>query len=188
MVVSSWKDALSATSEEQDFLQTHFQVPRYGVFNDRQSTLVTAAEKEVVLDNLWSIGGDRGWYYGNWLWRLRGWMDKLFGGVGLRRGRTHPHDLHPGDALDFWRVIAADREGGRLLLFAEMKLPGEAWLEFKLQPREDGQYRFSQTATFRPWGLIGRLYWYLVLPFHYFVFPGMLKGIGRYRSRPAEVN
>ncbi|MCB0638232.1 MAG: SDR family oxidoreductase, partial [Lewinella sp.] len=182
MVVSSWKDALSATTEETDFLQTHFKVPRFGVFHDRQSAVFTVAEREQVLDNLWSIGGEQGWYYGNWLWRLRGWLDKLFGGVGLRRGRTHPHDLHPGDALDFWRVLAADRKAGRLLLFAEMKLPGEAWLEFKVTPLGDDRYELSQVATFRPWGLTGRLYWYLVLPFHYFVFPGMLRGIGEFRS------
>lgn len=99
-------------------------------------------------------------------------MDKLFGGVGLRRGRTSPSNIGVGDALDFWRVLYADRKEGRLLLFAEMKVPGEAWLEFKVE--EDV---LTQTATFRPHGLLGRLYWYSVFPFHGFVFEGMINGI-----------
>jgi hypothetical protein len=83
-----------------------------------------------VVDNIWSIGGSRGWYYGNWLWSIRGVMDKMVGGVGLRRGRTNLNTINSGDTLDFWRVLLADRENKRLLLYAEMKLPGEAWLEF----------------------------------------------------------
>ena len=97
-------------------------------------------------------------------------MDKLVGGVGLRRGRTHPSQIEAGDAIDFWRVLYANRQEGRLLLFAEMKLPGEAWLEFKIQNNS-----LIQTATFRPLGLMGRIYWYLVLPFHGVIFNGMLK-------------
>jgi hypothetical protein len=97
-------------------------------------------------------------------------MDKLAGGVGLRRGRTNPTTLDVGDALDFWRVLYADKNEGRLLLLAEMKLPGEAWLEFKIEGGE-----LIQTATFRPLGLIGRLYWYIVFPFHGAIFNGMLK-------------
>ena len=99
-------------------------------------------------------------------------MDKLFGGVGLRRGRTNESVLKAGDAIDFWRVLFADKQEGRLLLFAEMKLPGEAWLEFRLDKDE-----LVQTATFRPWGLWSRLYWYAVYPFHGIVFSGMLKRI-----------
>lgn len=99
-------------------------------------------------------------------------MDKLVGGVGLRRGRTNTDSIDVGDALDFWRVIYANKEEGRLLLIAEMKLPGEAWLEFKIV---DG--KLKQTATFRPLGLAGRLYWYAVLPFHGLIFKGMLRGL-----------
>ena len=99
-------------------------------------------------------------------------MDKLFGGVGLRRGRTNDSEMTPGDAVDFWRVLIADREKGRLLLFAEMKLPGEAWLEFKLEGNT-----LQQTATFRPKGLLGRVYWYTVFPLHEFIFGGMLRNI-----------
>ena len=119
------------------------------------------------MNRIWSLGGNNGWYAQR-LWKLRGFIDQLFGGVGLRRGRTHPTHLHTGDALDFWRVIYADKKEGKLLLFAEMKLPGEAWLEFKI---EDGKYR--QKAVFRPKGLWGRLYWYTVFPFHGIVFNGM---------------
>jgi hypothetical protein len=99
-------------------------------------------------------------------------MDKLFGGVGLRRGRTNPSTINVGDTIDFWRVLYANKEEGRLLLFAEMKLPGEAWLEFKVI-----QDQLIQTATFRPLGLAGRLYWYAVFPFHGFIFNGMIKKI-----------
>jgi hypothetical protein len=133
--------------------------------------------EEQVLNNIWSIGGERGWYYGNWLWGLRGFVDKLFGGVGLRRGRTNVTTIHIGDTLDFWRVLSADKINRRLLLYAEMKLPGEAWLEFHIKDN-----KLIQTATFRPKGLLGRLYWYLVLPFHYFVFNGMIKNIVEFQE------
>ena len=129
-----------------------------------------------MLENIWSIGGERGWYYGDWLWHIRGFLDKLFGGVGLRRGRTNPHNINTGDTLDFWRVLAADKQNKRLLLYAEMKLPGEAWLEFKISDK-DKKYFLIQTATFRPRGLLGRLYWYSVFPFHHFIFNGMAENI-----------
>ncbi len=100
----------------------------------------------------------------------------MVGGVGLRRGRRSPHELLAGDALDFWRVLVADKAAGRLLLYAEMKLPGEAWLEFSVI-NEAGQDYLLQTATYRPHGLAGRLYWWAVWPFHGFVFPGMARQI-----------
>jgi hypothetical protein len=117
----------------------------------------------------------------NTLWLLRGILDKLIGGVGLRRGRTNPYNLRPGDALDFWRVLLADREHRRLLLFAEMKLPGEAWLEFNIV-KEGSQSVLVQTATFRPKGLSGRLYWILVYPFHKLIFKSMPRRIAAFRS------
>lgn len=173
-VPSSWKDALVSSDAHTDLLD-HTGVPVEGCFRDhRERRILGSSEK--VLENIWSIGGDRGWYYGNFLWRWRGRLDKLVGGVGLRRGRTHPDQIHPGEALDFWRVLVADREKRQLLLFAEMKLPGEAWLEFHVVRRKEGEF-LRQTATFRPHGLAGRLYWYAVLPFHFFVFEGMAKGI-----------
>ncbi|MCB0769161.1 MAG: SDR family oxidoreductase [Flavobacteriales bacterium] len=168
-VISSWKDALVSSwtgGSIGDFLN----VPQYGCFVDEREQLVD--DRSAVLERIWSIGGENGWYYGTWLWRIRGYLDKLFGGVGLRRGRTHADDLIAGDALDFWRVLYANKAEGRLLLFAEMKLPGEAWLEFDLKGSS-----LVQTATFRPKGLLGRLYWYTVLPFHGFVFKGMLNAL-----------
>lgn len=142
----------------------HFiSVPTHGCLTDqRRKNLVN---REDTIHKIWSIGGDNGWYFGNWLWRLRGFLDKLVGGVGLRRGRTNAHQIQAGDTLDFWRVLYANKEEGRLLLLAEMKLPGEAWLEFKIE--ED---TLIQTATFRPKGVAGRLYWYVLFPFHFFIF------------------
>jgi uncharacterized protein YbjT (DUF2867 family) len=177
-VISSWKDSLVSSSDENT-LRGHINVPEHGCFIDKREIEI-AGTAETVLNNILSIGGDRGWYYGNWLWAVRGFVDKIFGGVGLRRGRTNASAINPGDTLDFWRVLDADKNSKRLLLYAEMKLPGEAWLEFKIINRNGKQY-LSQTATFRPKGLLGRLYWYSVLPFHYFVFDGMAKNIIKYR-------
>jgi uncharacterized protein YbjT (DUF2867 family) len=169
-VVSSWKDSMISGRFRKD-LKKYVEVPENGCVKDKQAIALSNPEK--VLENIWSIGGTRGWYYANWLWRLRGAVDKLFGGVGLRRGRTHPNKIYEGDALDFWRVILADKKEKRLLLFAEMRVPGEAWLEFKIDEHDV----LHQTATFRPKGLFGRAYWYIMLPFHYFIFGGMIKRI-----------
>ncbi len=168
-VVSSWKDSLVSSRFDRT-LGEFLHVPRHGCFVDERECNTT--DPAGTLERIWSIGGDRGWYYGNWMWRMRGYLDKLFGGVGLRRGRTHRDDLIAGDALDFWRVLYANKKEGRLLLFAEMKLPGEAWLEFNLKGD-----RLIQTATFRPKGILGRLYWFAVLPFHGLVFNGMLNAL-----------
>ena len=121
------------------------------------------------------IGGTRGWYYGNWLWQLRGLLDRLFGGVGLRRGRRDPDFLRVGDTVDFWRVEAIEPDR-HLRLSAQMKLPGRAWLEFEVTSDSTGSV-IRQTATFDPKGLLGRAYWYSVFPLHRFVFGGMLQGI-----------
>ena len=171
-VVSSWKDSMISGRFRND-LKKYIEVPVNGCVKDKQSIVLKNPEK--ALENIWSIGGKRGWYYANWLWRLRGGVDKLFGGVGLRRGRTNTNTINEGDALDFWRVILADKTQKRLLLFAEMRVPGEAWLEFKI----DKDNVLHQTATFRPKGLLGRAYWYIMLPFHYFIFDGMIKRIAQ---------
>jgi len=165
-VTSSWTDALSGPGLERG-VSDLVRVPVHGCFSDIRKR--PFADREIVIDRIWSIGGKTGWYYANWLWGLRGFMDKLSGGVGLRRGRKNERDISPGDALDFWRVLYADRKEGRLLLYAEMKLPGEAWLEFRIEGTT-----LIQTATFRPLGLKGRLYWYSVMPLHEFVFRGMI--------------
>lgn len=172
LVVSSWKDSMVSGQMKKE-LQKYIQVPKFGVLKDEKKIQVQDAEG--VLQNIWKIGGDNGWYYGNWLWKIRGFLDKLFGGVGLRRGRTHPDKIFAGDALDFWRVLLADKENKRLLLYAEMRLPGEAWLEFRI----DENKVLHQTATFRPRGLKGRLYWYAIVPFHYFIFAGMIRNIAK---------
>lgn len=166
-VVSSWKDAFISSGSSFN-ISEFISVPTFGCFKDERESYFTSREN--CTNKIWSIGGINGWYYGNWLWRLRGFLDKLVGGVGLRRGRTSENSLNAGDALDFWRVLYADKKEGRLLLFAEMKLPGEAWLEFRI--KDD---KLIQTATFRPLGLRGRLYWFAVLPFHGFIFNGMLQ-------------
>ncbi|NAY92966.1 DUF2867 domain-containing protein [Muricauda sp. JGD-17] len=172
LVVSSWKDSIASGQISED-LEKYIQVPKYGVLKDEQ--MISIEDEQAVLDKIWRIGGETGWYYGSWLWKIRGFLDKLNGGPGLRRGRTHPDKIYPGDALDFWRVLLADKKGKRLLLFAEMRTPGEAWLEFRI----DENKKLHQTATFRPRGLWGRLYWYSVLPFHYFIFGGMIRNIAK---------
>jgi uncharacterized protein YbjT (DUF2867 family) len=173
-VISSWKDSLVSGRLNID-LDDYIQVPTFGCLKDKQTHQLQ--DPQLALDNIWAIGGNRGWYYGNWMWKIRGAIDKLFGGVGLRRGRTHPDKINSGDVLDFWRVLLANKKEGRLLLFAEMRVPGEAWLEFHI----DEANVLHQTATFRPKGLFGRLYWYTMLPFHYFIFDGMIKNIANKR-------
>ncbi len=168
-IVSSWKDAMSSGTFEMN-ISDFINVPSFGCFKDQRE--LKYADYNTTIDKIWRIGGQNGWYYGNWLWKFRGFLDKLAGGVGLRRGRTSEIELNSGDAVDFWRVLYADKKQGRLLLFAEMKLPGEAWLEFRLKNE-----KLVQTATFRPVGLMGRLYWYMVYPFHGFIFKGMLKSL-----------
>jgi len=179
IVISSWKDAVHHSGLESNFMN-FVNVPEHGCLID-ETVMPIDQDAGEVIENLWSIGGDRGWYYGNFLWGIRGFLDQLVGGVGLRRGRRSPSDLRAGDSLDFWRVILADKSKGRLLLFAEMKLPGEAWLEFRIKKKEDKDF-LIQRATFRPRGIIGRLYWYILLPFHIFIFKGMAKNIIRYRN------
>ena len=127
------------------------------------------------------IGGETGWYYGNFLWRLRGGLDLLVGGVGMRRGRRHPEELRVGETLDCWRVEALE-PGRRLRLVAEMKLPGRAWLEFVVEPVGAGA-RITQTAMFDPHGLAGLVYWYGIWPLHELVFAGLLRGVARAATR-----
>ncbi|MFZ1583703.1 MAG: SDR family oxidoreductase [Saprospiraceae bacterium] len=169
-VLSSWKDA-----QTSDIFSTGFtkfiEVPVNGCYKDIRT--VQIENIELSTDKIWSIGGKTGWYYGNWMWKIRGFMDQIAGGVGMRRGRKSDTEIVSGDTLDFWRVLIADKNEKRLLLYAEMKLPGEAWLEFKI----DNNNILKQTATFRPLGLLGRLYWYTVLPFHGFIFKGMINKI-----------
>ena len=156
------------------------------VFTDRRSTVVRAGP-DAVYRAVSRIGGDRGYYCADWLWQLRGWIDRLAGGPGLRRGRRDPEHLAYGEALDFWRITAVE-PNRRLELRAEMKLPGEALLAFEIQPdRQSGKTsKLIQTARFKPRGLAGLAYWYSVMPLHGLVFDGMLRGIRRAAEQAGE--
>lgn len=169
-VLSSWKDA-QTSAIIRGGISKFIEVPVNGCFKDVRSLQVK--NSDASLNKIWAIGGKTGWYYGNWLWEIRGFIDQMVGGVGMRRGRKSDTQLFSGDSLDFWRVLIANKEEKRLLLYAEMKLPGEAWLEFRI----DQNNVLVQTATFRPLGLFGRAYWYAALPFHGLIFRGMIHRI-----------
>lgn len=179
-IVSSWKDALNRGYLDTTFMD-QVKVPQKGTL-EYKVKMPFERKAEEVFENIWGIGGTRGWYYLDWLWSLRGFLDKLFGGVGTRRGRTSNVNLQAGDVLDFWRVLLADKKNNRLLLYAEMKIPGEAWLEFKII-NYHGKPILSQIATFRPSGLWGRLYWYSMYPFHIVLFNGMARQITTYTPK-----
>lgn len=156
---------------------------RLGLRRIDSRTVSVSAPPEQAFEPIRTIGGARGWYFGNWLWRGRGLLDLVVGGVGARRGRRDPRALRVGDAVDFWRVEALEED--RLLrLHAEMKLPGRAWLQFEVEPH-DGGSTIRQTAIFDPLGLPGLLYWYGIYPLHSLVFGGMLRGIARNVTDPS---
>jgi len=169
-VETRWSDASVQPDGESNDPSAMLQL-----LSDVQRIHVGAAP-ETVFRVLSGIGGSNGWYYANGLWKLRGFIDKMIGGVGLRRGRRNPDDLVPGDALDFWRVEAVV-PGRMLALRAEMKVPGKAWLEFSVQPDSPGGSVLTQTARFYPRGVWGLLYWYGVYPLHLLVFRGMARRI-----------
>ncbi len=165
-----WSDALSSQGDTRSWGGARF---RRRIVDSRTVTVLGSSERAFV--PIERIGGRVGWYYGDGLWRLRGFLDLLVGGPGLRRGRRHPHRLVQGDTVDFWRVEAVEPE--RLLrLQAEMKLPGRAWLQFEVEPK-GVETTIRQTAIFDPVGLVGLLYWYALYPLHALVFRGMLRGL-----------
>jgi uncharacterized protein YbjT (DUF2867 family) len=171
-VETSWSDALVVT---QGDTRPVMLTTSEGMMLERRR-IVLDLPPAPVFRAYTGLGGERGWLYLNWTWRIRGWMDKLVGGVGLRRGRRHPDELRVGESLDFWRVEAIEPD--RLLrLRAEMKVPGKAWLEFLSLPQEDGRTLLTQTAYFASRGLAGFLYWYLLYPIHGFIFSGMIRKI-----------
>jgi hypothetical protein len=145
--------------------------PSSAILMDRQSLKFTDVSKEAIYHTFCSIGGKEGWFGYDWLWEIRGWMDKMIGGAGLNRGRRDIHQLRVGESVDFWRVEDLN-QNERLLLHAQMKVPGKAWLEFKIKEDE-----LIQTAYFYPRGLWGRLYWFILTPVHYLVFRNMIKSI-----------
>ena len=167
-----WSDALSS----KGFVPSWGGVRFGSRLVDSRTAHVPYSPAEVFRP-IQRIGGSNGWYYANWLWHLRGFIDLLQGGVGVRRGRRHPERLAVGETVDFWRVEAMEPD--RLLrLFAEMNLPGRAWLQFEIEPDGSGSI-IRQTAIFDPLGIRGLLYWYSVFPFHQFIFTGMLRGIAK---------
>ncbi len=171
-VFSTWMDAWDIKKIDAD-IQQFVEVPEEGCLQDKRMIPITIPFKEVER-RVWSIGGKQGWYSMNWAWWLRGLIDQFVGGTGLNRGRRHPTEIEIGDSIDFWRVLVADKEKGRLVLYAEMKLPGEAWLEFNI---DKASRTLIQKATFRPKGLLGRFYWYLMIPFHGIIFKNMAKAL-----------
>ena len=172
-----WSDALSSGGEIRSWGGT-----RFGSRLVDSRTIVVSVPPEQAFRPIRRIGGRTGWYYGNWLWTVRGFIDLLLGGVGVRRGRRDDDSLRVGDALDFWRVESFDPDH-QLRLHAEMKVPGRAWLEFEVTPCPEGS-TIRQTAIFDPLGLFGILYWYGIYPLHQFVFAGMLRNV----AHAAEVS
>jgi len=174
-VETSWADALVTVAG--DIKPYKFTVEDGMYIETRQMLL--DLKPETVHRSYMGIGGERGWLYMDWSWAMRGWMDKVVGGVGLRRGRRHPDDLHTGESLDFWRVEEV-QPNQLLRLRAEMKLPGKAWLEFKSEPppegdKQDEKTLFTVTAYFAPHGLFGFLYWYAMWLPHRFIFDGLTR-------------
>jgi uncharacterized protein YbjT (DUF2867 family) len=173
-IESHWIDAGVAPIAE--WAQPHDVAWAGGTVYEDRRTLIVDATLEQVWNTIASIGGQTGWYYLDWLWQLRGLIDRLIGGVGLRRGRRHPSQLQPGDALDFWRVGLA-KPPYQLLLKAEMKLPGEAFLGFQVRAINASQTEIEQVARFVPTGLLGIMYWKLLLPLHKLIFHGLIRAI-----------
>ncbi|MGL4520676.1 MAG: SDR family oxidoreductase [Phocaeicola sp.] len=170
-VLSSWKDSFSSSG--LDFLISNaISVPQTGALTYGVECPLAIARSEVI-ERIWQTGGRGGWWFANWLWHARGWVDLMSQGMGMR-GRTNEHHLSVGDAIDFWRVLVADKRRGRLLLYAEMVMPGEGWLEFTIKEINQKEH-LSIKATFRPRGISGRLYWLSTKPLHYVIFHGMAK-------------
>jgi uncharacterized protein YbjT (DUF2867 family) len=184
-VETSWSDALVVT---QGSSRPVLLISSEGMMLERRRIILDLPPAPVY-QAFTGLGGERGWLYLNWTWEIRGWIDKLVGGVGLRRGRRHPDDIRVGEALDFWRVEAAEPD--RLMrLRAEMKLPGRAWLEFQSSLKPDGKTQLTQTAYFASRGVGGFLYWYLLYPVHGFIFSGLIRRVAdraRKLAHPASV-
>ncbi|MCY3543330.1 MAG: SDR family oxidoreductase [Chloroflexi bacterium] len=177
---TSWSDAAGSATAPQELV---YLESREGLIIEHRRRSV-AAPMQNVFRVCTGIGADRGWYFANWAWRLRGMLDRLLGGAGLRRGRRHPDDLRVGDALDFWRVEALETNCV-VRLRAEMKLPGKAWLQFDVLEGADGTTQLEQTAVFSPKGVAGMLYWYALYPFHTWIFRGLIRSIARRAERMA---
>jgi len=181
--------ARTLEQEDKDFLKSHW-ASSYSSSNYSDSWVEESAGNKLIYTKkirinlplsaafypIQVIGGKNGWYYADWIWRIRGFIDILFGGPGTRRGRKHPFNLNEGDFLDWWRVLHVNAPE-QLRLFAEMKLPGRAWLDFSLKTTSDDVSELCISAIFEPKGLFGRLYWYSLYPIHFFIFSGLLRKI-----------
>jgi uncharacterized protein YbjT (DUF2867 family) len=174
-----WSDAMSSSGPRRSWAGVRLG----NRLVDYRHRRVRATEAE-AFGPILRVGGERGWYFATWLWVLRGWLDLLVGGVGMRRGRRDPNNLQPGDVLDFWRVEEI-KQPQLLRLRAEMRLPGRAWLQWEVRPSEAGHAVIHQTAIFDPAGILGLAYWYLIYPLHVLVFAGMLRAIARRAQRKA---
>ena len=171
-VPSAWMDSMSSSQGDRSPVSLG---TREGIICERREVR-TSTSPTALFQAVCSLGGETGWLFMDWAWEIRGWMDRLLGGVGLRRGRRHPSHLQAGDALDFWRVEAVEPD--RLLrLRAEMKVPGRAWLEFRIQSATPQGAIISQCALFAPRGLAGWLYWYALYPIHALIFSGLLRNV-----------
>ena len=165
-VISRWSD-----NSGKIWDRNHTKEISDAIFFDRKEKDITNLSKENIYKTFTSIGGKNGWFDYDFLWEIRGFIDKMIGGVGLKRGRRDPDKLRIGESLDFWKVVDV-KENERLLLYAQMKVPGNAWLEFKIEDN-----KLIQSAYFYPKGVLGRLYWYTLIPIHYFVFNNMINSI-----------
>jgi hypothetical protein len=171
-VETSWSDAL--VNSAGDARPYRFAIEE-GMMVERR-TLALEMPAAALFTTYTGVGGDRGWFFMDWAWAFRGWIDKAIGGVGIRRGRRHPDDIRAGESLDFWRVEAVEKD--RLMrLRAEMKIPGKAWLQFESIPQQDGKTLLTETAYFAPRGFWGFVYWYAMWPFHAFLFDGLIRQI-----------
>jgi hypothetical protein len=173
-VETAWSDALvsSQGNAPPAVLTSH-----EGMNLERRQRVI-AAPPAAAYRAFTGLGGDRGWLYFNWAWRLRGILDRMVGGVGFRRGRRNSDEVRVGDALDFWRVEAVEQDR-LLLLRAEMKVPGRAWLQFEAEPIDGGGSRLVQTAFFAPKGLFGLVYWYALYPIHGLIFSGLIRKLAK---------
>ena len=165
-VISRWNDTANGVWEKNSSNEIS-----QALYMDRKEADISHIQAQKVYQAFTSIGGENGWFAFDFLWELRGFIDKMIGGVGLKRGRRSQCDLRISDCLDFWKVVDL-KENERLLLYAQMKLPGEAWLEFKIKDN-----KLIQSAYFYPKGVFGRLYWYSLVPIHYFIFKNMINSI-----------
>ena len=181
-IESRWSDSLSSSQGDMPSVMLTTQE---GMIVERRQKRILA-QPEVAFKEFTSLGGDRGWLYMDWAWRLRGTIDRIAGGVGLRRGRRHPVEIRVGDALDFWRVESVEQPS-HIRLRAEMKVPGDAWLQFEVQPGEQGYSCLIQTAFFAPKGLAGFLYWYMLYPIHALIFAGMINKLAANIREKTEI-